>query len=65
MTAEEILDLLADDRFVSLTNGRGWTIRYVVRDVEGFMTDKTLDKLLERFREFLDTEAICTDGRDT
>lgn len=64
MDAEEILNLLADDRFISLTNGRGWTIRYVVRDVEGFMTDKTLDKLLDKFREFLDTEAICSSGKE-
>ncbi len=61
MSAEQILNLLADDRFISLTNGRGWTIRYVVRDVEGFMQDDTLDKLLERFEEFLDT-AICASG---
>jgi len=63
MDAEEILNLLADDRFISLTNGPYWVIRYVVREVEGSMKDKTLDKLLERFREFLDTEAICSSGK--
>lgn len=56
MTAEDILNLLADDRFVSLTNGAGWTIRYVIRDVECFVHNDTLDKLLDRFQELLDTE---------
>lgn len=54
MDAEEILNLLADDHFISLTNGRGWTLRYVFNAVEGFMHDGTLDNLLRRFADMLD-----------
>jgi hypothetical protein len=65
MDAEEILNLLADDRFISLTNGPYWVIEYKVRDqfAEGSMKDKTLNKLLERFRELLDTDAIRTNDK--
>ncbi len=54
MDAEDILDLLADPRFVSLTSvGGGWSLRHKIDETEGELRHGTLDRLLEIFAEVL------------
>ncbi len=61
MNAEEILETLADDKFISLNNnGSHWSIKFKgtgAVDSIDMISDKSLDRLIEIFAMMLEADA--------